>query len=266
MFLFNLPIKFFMWLNLLMIHTVSMVIFLLLWLQHRDQRGMMILWILEATIMAVLLARTAVCVCHHIWRTSRTWKLEYSGKFLMVFLAAVDFVKGVFVLIQLITPSSDDPNDLGRLARDLGATNVVYVCLISVSFALITWFAIGFETFLAIIDAEVTSEDYFNDSGDIRWINRSLVRPRSPAPSPRPWRALNPQALPTTRIVGVQHGTPPEMWVHKPGDRERRRVVAPDPLQSVRPVYDPRAPRRLRTPPPIKTTWNQWYITPGEAV
>ena len=122
------------------------------------------------------------------------------------------------------------------------------------------------EAFLAIIDAEVKRENYFDESGDVQWMNRPLVRSQHMSPPPQPQRPLNPQDLPPTRIVAVQHGTPPEMWVHKPGEHERRRVVAPDPLQSVRPMYDPRAPRRLRTPPPIRTTWNQWYITPGEIV
>ena len=53
-------------------------------------------------------------------------------------------VKGIFVFIEIITPSSDDSSDLGGLAKNLGATNIAYVCLVSIALGLMTWFAIGF--------------------------------------------------------------------------------------------------------------------------
>ena len=115
-------------------------------------------------------------------------------------------------------------------------------------------------TLFCLVDKSI-----WNGTYDRHWLNRPLVQPRPRGPQPlHPFTIQSPGENFSTRIVAVQHGSPPEMWAQKPGDR--RRAVMPDPpLQAARPTYDPRAPRRPRTPPPIKTTWNQWYITPGEA-
>ncbi|TBU47993.1 hypothetical protein BD309DRAFT_987657 [Dichomitus squalens] len=259
MSLFYFCIKFFVWNALLVVHVANGAVFLFFWINHRSQVGMMSIWIVEAAISLMLLARMAVYIYYrnrmggaHIRKLHDEW----DGWSLM-WAAMWDMIKLAFIAFQIAPSDVDRPGSLPTDFAALGVSNPILASALLLIPSVLTN-AIEWPLFSQV------DKSNWNGTYDGHWLNRPLVRP-----PPRPFR---PFAFPapnenfSARIVAVQHGSPPEMWAHKPGERDRRRVAMPQPLvQPAKPTYDHRAPRRLRTPPPIKTTWNQWYITPGEA-